>query len=72
MMKTIRFRSGIALIGGIMVTMVMLLDVLSNQSVAQTTREPVQDIAAGDQHALATGNSSYYGDGVVWAWGDNA
>ena len=38
---------------------------------AQTTAGPVQAIAAGDQHALAAGNSPYYGSGLVWAWGAN-
>jgi alpha-tubulin suppressor-like RCC1 family protein len=67
MMKTLRWRSGIVLIGGTLVTMFIFLEVLNNQSVAQTAAGMVQDIAAGDQHCLAL-----ISDETMWAWGDNA
>jgi alpha-tubulin suppressor-like RCC1 family protein len=66
MMKSIsyifRWRSVVARVVGILVAIVFLLAVSSEQPGAQT----VEAIAAGDQHCLAL-----MSDGTVYAWGSN-
>jgi hypothetical protein len=63
----LRWRSVVALLGGILAAMVMLLVATSGQSGAQTTMRPGQQIiAAGESHSMALKK-----DGTVWAWGDN-
>ena len=65
----LRWRLVVALLGGVLAAMMLLLFVSIQQTRAQTTAvEPGQHyIAAGDFHSLAVRGS----DGTVYAWGNN-